>query len=71
MKTPQDTTTAQPRELLKVEAAAKRLSVGRTTMFNLIKAGHIETVQVGRLRRVPDTAITDYIAKLTAAQHAA
>ncbi|WP_329054056.1 excisionase family DNA-binding protein [Amycolatopsis sp. NBC_01488] len=70
MTTPPDT-TMQPRELLKVEAAAKRLSVGRTTMFKLIKAGHIETVQVGHLRRVPDTAIADYIAKLTAAQRAA
>jgi excisionase family DNA binding protein len=48
-------------ELLTVEAAAARLSIGRTTMYALIKAGHIDTVRIGRLRRVPTTALTAYV----------
>jgi excisionase family DNA binding protein len=52
-------------ELLTVEAAAVRLSVGRTTMYALIKAGHVETVRIGRLRRVPTTALTAYVHHLT------
>lgn len=57
-----------PRVLLTVEAAAERLSVGRTTMYALIKAGEITTVRVGRLRRVPAEALTAYTAALLAEQ---
>ena len=53
-----------PRTLLSVEAAADQLSIGRTTMYALIKTGAIESVRVGRLRRVPASALTDYVARL-------
>ena len=58
-------TTPKPRELLSVEAAAEQLSIGRTTMFALIKAGHVDTVRIGRLRRVPKAAITAFIERLS------
>lgn len=63
--------TNQARHLLSVEDAARALSIGRTTMFNLIKTGAIASVQIGRLRRIPTTALTDYTTRLTAQQHAA
>jgi len=53
------------RTLLSVEAAATQLSIGRTTMYALLKTGAIESVRVGRLRRVPASALTDYVARLT------
>ncbi|MEV5296718.1 helix-turn-helix domain-containing protein [Amycolatopsis methanolica] len=59
------------RVLLTVEAAAKQLSIGRTTMYALIKAGHIATVQIGQLRRVPAAALTAYVQQLTNHQTAA
>ncbi len=59
-----------PRTLLSVEAAADQLSIGRTTMYALIKAGHITTVRIGRLRRVPAEALTTYTAHLLAEQNA-
>jgi excisionase family DNA binding protein len=62
------TPAAPPRTLLTVEAAATHLSIGRTTMYALIKTGAIESVRVGRLRRVPAEAINDYIARLAAVQ---
>lgn len=65
MDTAQHSTTTTTRVLLTVEAAADRLSVGRTTMYALIKAGHITTVRVGRLRRVPADALTAYTRRLT------
>ncbi|HEX9334443.1 MAG TPA: helix-turn-helix domain-containing protein, partial [Pseudonocardiaceae bacterium] len=40
------------RVLLTVEEAAKRLGIGRTTAFALVKTGEIVSVQIGRLRRV-------------------
>lgn len=62
---------AHRRILLTVEDAARQLSVGRTTMYSLIKAGHIATVQVGNLRRVPADALTAYVSKLATTQQAA
>lgn len=55
-----------PRELLRVEEAAARLAIGRTSMFALIRTRAIESVKVGRLRRVPVDALTAYITTLTA-----
>ncbi|WP_421108291.1 helix-turn-helix domain-containing protein [Streptomyces sp. NEAU-S77] len=47
---------------LTVEEAARRLSVGRTTMYALIREGAVRTVPIGRLRRVPVQALSDYLA---------
>jgi len=57
--------------LLTVEAAAAQLSIGRTTMYALIKAGHITTIQIGHLRRIPTEALTAYTTRLITEQHAA
>lgn len=55
-----------PRTLLTVEAAAESLSIGRTTMYALLKTGDIASLRIGRLRRIPTDALTDYTARLTA-----
>jgi excisionase family DNA binding protein len=57
--------------LLTVEQAAKRLSIGRTTMFALLKSGDILSVRIGRLRRVPVRALDAFAAQLAQQQHAA
>ncbi|WP_308296027.1 helix-turn-helix domain-containing protein [Streptomyces sp. ISL-96] len=46
---------------LTVEEAARRISVGRTTMYALIRDGAVQTVPIGRLRRVPVQALSDYL----------
>lgn len=58
--------------LLTVEEAAAVLGVGRSLMFELIAAGHISTVRVGRLRRaVPMTSRLRRLAqRLTELRHA-
>jgi len=53
-------------ELLSVEAAATQLSIGRTTMYALIKTGAITSVRIGRLRRIPAEALTAYTTRLIA-----
>ncbi|MFI1481424.1 excisionase family DNA-binding protein [Streptomyces sp. NPDC020747] len=50
--------------LLTVEEAARRLRIGRTTCFKLVRAGEIESVTVGRLRRVPTDALPAYVSRL-------
>jgi excisionase family DNA binding protein len=56
--------------LVTVEEAARRLSVGRTTLYALLKEGEIPSVRIGRLRRIPTEALTDYTARLIAKQNA-
>ncbi|UOZ09361.1 helix-turn-helix domain-containing protein [Amycolatopsis sp. WQ 127309] len=64
-------TPTGPRTLLTVEAAAEQLSIGRTTMYALIKAGEIATVQIGHLRRIPVVALAAYVDQLGAVSTAA
>jgi excisionase family DNA binding protein len=59
------------RVLLTVEEAAQRLCIGRTLMFKLVKAGEIASVTIGRLRRVPESAVRDYAARLATQNEAA
>ncbi|WP_042383085.1 helix-turn-helix domain-containing protein [Streptacidiphilus melanogenes] len=57
--------------LLTVEEAARRLQIGRTTCYALIRSGELESVPVGRLRRVPSDAPAAYVARLRTANCAA
>lgn len=50
--------------LLTPEVAAERLSCGRTKIYELIRAGELESVKVGRLRRIPEDALAAYVTKL-------
>lgn len=49
--------------LLTVEEAARRLSIGRTVCFRLIKSGELESFTLGGLRRVPADAIPEYVTR--------
>jgi excisionase family DNA binding protein len=55
----------QPATLLTVEQAADRLAVGRTTVYALLRTGELDSVKVGRLRRIPLDALRAYLARLT------
>ena len=60
-----------PRLLLTVEEAAERLGIGRTTTWALVRSGDLDSVRIGRLRRVHVDAVAAYAAHLSAKQHAA
>jgi excisionase family DNA binding protein len=68
--------TASPGEpepaglLLTVEEAAERLRLGRTFVYQLIMSGELESVKVGRLRRVPAECLPEYVATLRGARKA-
>ncbi|MFH8748333.1 helix-turn-helix domain-containing protein [Streptomyces rimosus] len=57
--------------LLTVEEAARRLSIGRTTCYALIRSGELESIPIGSLRRVPADALAAYLARRRAEQRAA
>ncbi|HXC75685.1 MAG TPA: helix-turn-helix domain-containing protein [Candidatus Acidoferrum sp.] len=53
--------------LLTVPEVAERLGCGRTFVYELISTGELETVRLGRLRRVPVTALDALIERLRGA----
>ncbi|MBG0819861.1 helix-turn-helix domain-containing protein [Planomonospora sp. ID91781] len=52
--------------LLTVEEAARRLRIGRTRMYRLLKAGEVESTLIGRSRRVPVECLHKYVTNLLA-----
>ena len=55
------TLRADDRLLLPVDEAARRLSIGRSLLYELLAAGEIHSIHVGRLRRVPLSALTEFV----------
>ncbi len=51
--------------LLTVEQAAEQLTIGRTTLYALIRTGAITSVRIGKLRRLRPTDLAAYTAQLT------
>ena len=56
--------------LLTVKESARRLSLARSTLYELVLTRQIESVKIGRSRRIPLDALTDYIDRLRREQGA-
>jgi excisionase family DNA binding protein len=63
--------TSPDRVLLTVEEASIQLCIGRTTAWGLVKSGALHSVQIGRLRRVPASAVDAYATRLLAGHESA
>jgi excisionase family DNA binding protein len=50
--------------LVTVEEAARRLSIGRTATYMLVLKGELQSVKIGRTRRVLVASLIDYIQRL-------
>jgi excisionase family DNA binding protein len=46
------------------EEAATLLGISRTRVYLLMQAGDIASVKIGRVRRIPDDALTEYVERL-------
>jgi len=49
--------------LLDVREAADALSCGRTLVYKLIAGGELRTIKLGRLTRIPQSALDELIAR--------
>lgn len=49
------------RLLLTVVEAARRLGISRSLLYELIARDEIQSIRVGRLRRIPVEALTKYV----------
>jgi excisionase family DNA binding protein len=61
MEKKQNTLNSEFPMLLKVEAAAKLLSLGRTKTYALIASGELPVIRVGRAVRVPVAALHQWV----------
>jgi excisionase family DNA binding protein len=49
--------------LLTVEETAHKLSVGRSAVYGLMRRGELRYITVGRVRRVPIEAVSEFVAR--------
>jgi excisionase family DNA binding protein len=54
-----------------VEEAAERLGVGCTLVCALVRRGDIESIAIGRLRRIPCDALDDFVSRMRCLNHSA
>ena len=52
--------------LLKPEEVAEYLNIGRSKVYELMRGGALESVQIGTCRRVPRAAMQAYVEDLRA-----
>jgi excisionase family DNA binding protein len=57
------------RVLFTVDEAAEQLGIGKTKAYQLVRSGALESVRIGRLRRIHRDSITAYATQLLANQH--
>jgi excisionase family DNA binding protein len=50
--------------LCKVEEVAAMLNIGRTAAWELVRKHTLKSVKIGRTRRVPMSAIQEYVERL-------
>ena len=47
--------------LCTAEEAGKALGVGRTSVYELIKQGRLQSITIGRSRRIPTDALRQFV----------
>lgn len=53
--------------LLSIAEVGEELGISRTKAYELIWSGQLESIKIGRLRRVPATCVKEYIDRLLSA----
>lgn len=56
--------------LLTPEEAAEALSIGRSKLYELLANGSLESVAIGACRRIPNTALHDFVERLRESRRA-
>ena len=49
-------------ELLTVPQVMRRLKLGRSAVYDLIRSRRLASITIGRSRRIPESAVRDFIA---------
>lgn len=62
---PQEQPTIEPL-LVRVEEAARILSLSRSTIYEMMDAGELPSIRRGTARRIPVAALREWVARQTA-----
>jgi excisionase family DNA binding protein len=54
--------------LLTCEEAGRRLHMSRTVIYDLLRRGELESLTIGRSRRIPAAALEDFVERQRQAQ---
>ena len=57
------TTVAVPRLAYTAAEVAAMLGVGRSTVFEWCRLGRVETIRIGRVLRIPDSAVRELMTR--------
>ena len=68
MTVPDQPADRPARMLYSAEEAAELLGIGRTFLFQLLATGEIDSVKIGRRRKITRDALDRYIAGLSGSQ---
>ena len=60
-----------PRLLITVPEAAKALAISRSKLYELLASGAIASIRIDGSRRIPLTALEEYVSRLLAERTAA
>ncbi|MFN2557782.1 MAG: helix-turn-helix domain-containing protein [Nitriliruptorales bacterium] len=60
---PNDRRVADGLKLITIPAAAKRLALSRSKLYELIADGELPTVRIGRARRIAHTDLRVFVAR--------
>ena len=52
-------------QLLTIKETMTRLQIGRTTLYSLIRRGEIESVTIGRARRISSPSVVAFLKRNT------
>ena len=63
------TTIANPERLLRDVEVAELLGCSKSFVWRLIVAGELNSIHVGRLRRIPASSVREYITERVQAEH--
>ena len=56
------TTTATPEKVLRVREVAHHLDCDEDTVYAILRRGEMRAIHLGRVLRVPESALRDFIA---------
>jgi excisionase family DNA binding protein len=57
--------------LITIDAACARLGICRSVVYRLVNSGDLVSIKIGASRRIPVSAIDDYVARRLAESSAA
>lgn len=50
-------------EIMKFEEVMEYLNIGKSTLYNLLRSGEIRSFKIGKVWKIPRSAIEEYIRK--------